>query len=73
MPQYVYLKDDQLPFPRGELVRDSSTGRAGRLGGVAVLFTREGTERQRIAYLQPPEGGREWEVPLEAVEAVDRP
>lgn len=57
----------QLPFPRGTLVHDETTGRVGRLMGVLVETSQSGQVLTETAYLRPQGGGQEWETPVERV------
>jgi hypothetical protein len=51
-------------IPRGSLVRDLDTGRVGVLMDVITYAVGARTDTQRVkerlAYLRPPGGGREW-------------
>lgn len=55
----------RLPFPRGTLVHDETTGRVGYLMGVLVETSQSGQVLSQTAYLRPHGGGREWDTPVD--------
>ncbi|MGD9483317.1 hypothetical protein WDH52_08640 [Streptomyces sp. TRM70308] len=61
---------EELPFPRGTLVRDERTDRAGYLMGVLVESSPDGRVVSETAYLRPVGGGREWDTPIGRIQVV---
>ncbi|MGX9920660.1 hypothetical protein ACWIG4_12465 [Streptomyces sp. NPDC002248] len=68
------LCEGPLPYPAGTLVRDKISERTGYL--TWVLEERTKRENRLVAsqaFLRPPGGGNEWDVPLERIVRVEEP
>ncbi|WP_227025322.1 hypothetical protein [Streptomyces tsukubensis] len=64
----------KLPYPVGTLVVDAVSERTGCLMWVLEERTKEKNRLLKSqAFMRPPGGGIEWDVPLEPVMRVEEP
>ncbi|MFE7138765.1 hypothetical protein ACFVAG_13555 [Streptomyces sp. NPDC057644] len=66
------LNHGALPYPRGTLVMDTVSERTGRLVGVIEeRYKSNGKLHKSQAFMVPPGGGLEWDVPLSRIRPVE--
>ncbi|MEU4179776.1 hypothetical protein [Streptomyces sp. NPDC026589] len=65
------LNHGKLPWPRETLVMDTVSERTGLLVGVIEERCKSnGKLHKRQAFMRPPGGGQEWDVPLDRIKPV---